>query len=150
MRSRDCLYAVVISVLSLAYLIIIFKYIILIRANVPTTFILSYGYKSIFLGLDHLRAEAGLPALGLADTWTPALLVAFVLILAAAAALVNSSTRRIFCRLPTNVPGNCIRFWQLNLLRHIFVGHKFCLSACLSLALFASTARLVSSSIREE
>ena len=48
-------------------------YLATIRHNTPTTFILSYGYLSAFLGLDHLRAEATLPPFGLADTWGPVL-----------------------------------------------------------------------------
>jgi hypothetical protein len=60
------------AIASFIYLGLILEYIFLIRRNVPTTFILSYGYKSIFLGLDHIRSEAGLSPIGLSDTWLPA------------------------------------------------------------------------------
>ena len=72
-NKRTFLFAVIIAVLGLIYLVAIFKYILLIRANVPTTFILSYGYKAPFLGWDHLRSEAGLEPVGLGDTWLPML-----------------------------------------------------------------------------
>ena len=65
------LFACALATLSLIYLALTMQYIVLIRRNVPTTFILSYGYKATFLGLDHIRSEAGLSALGLADIWVP-------------------------------------------------------------------------------
>lgn len=48
------------AALSLIYLDLAAQYVLLIRRNVPTTFILSYGYKASFLGVDHIRSEAGL------------------------------------------------------------------------------------------
>ena len=56
---RTFLFAGLITLFSLAYLAAISKYIPLIRDNVPTTFILSYGYKAPFLGLDHLGPKLG-------------------------------------------------------------------------------------------
>jgi hypothetical protein len=107
---RDGLYAILISALSLIYLIAIFRYILLIRSNVPTTFILSYGYKSIFLGLDYLRTEAGLPVFGLADTWAPILLTALALICATAGALFNVHSHRVSCKVATNLAGTAFIF----------------------------------------
>jgi hypothetical protein len=107
---RDVFYGIVLSVISLIYLLAIFKYILLIRANVPTTFILSYGYKSIFLGLDQLRAQAELPALGLADTWLPVLAAALALICAAAVALINVRSHRVSCQVATNMAGTAFIF----------------------------------------
>jgi len=85
---RTLLFAAIVAVLGAIYLIAIFKYLLLIRANVPTTFILSYGYKAAFLGWDHLRSEAGLEPAGLADTWLPILASVITLGGAVGAALV--------------------------------------------------------------
>ncbi len=107
---RDLLYAVLLSAISFIYLIAIYKYILLIRSNVPTTFILSYGYKSLFLGLDHLRSEADLPPLGLADTWVPILVTGFMLACASAAALGNLYSSGVPCKVATNVAGTAFVF----------------------------------------
>lgn len=80
-------FALGIFALSLIYFVLTLDDILLIRRNVPTTFILSYGYKAIFLGLDHLRSEAGLPSFELADTWLPVAAVVLVLMAAIGVAL---------------------------------------------------------------
>lgn len=86
--SRQALYfTCAILVLSLIYLGATAEYVFLIRRNVPTTFILSYGYKAIFLGMDHLRMEAGTAPLGLADSWAPAVTASLVIICAFVVAL---------------------------------------------------------------
>jgi hypothetical protein len=85
---RTLLLAAILAVLAAIYLVAIFKYLLLIRANVPTTFILSYGYKAAFLGWDHLRSEAGLEPAGLADTWLPIVAIAITLGGAVGAALL--------------------------------------------------------------
>ena len=85
---RTFLFAIIIGVLGLIYLVAIFKYVLLIRANVPTTFILSYGYKVPFLGWDHLRTEAGLKPTGLADGWLPIFASLLTLITAVGAAFL--------------------------------------------------------------
>jgi hypothetical protein len=64
---RTFLFAVIIAGLGVIYLVAISKYLFLIRANVPTTSILSYGYKAPFLGWDYLRSAAGLKPIELAD-----------------------------------------------------------------------------------
>ena len=86
-------FALSILILSLVYLVVVMDDLFLIRRNVPTTFILSYGYKAIFLGLDHVRSEAGLGPLGLADTWAPAATAAVVLIAAISLGLNHSLKR---------------------------------------------------------
>ena len=68
---QTLIFACVTAALSLIYLGLDMQYILLIRQNAPTTFVLSYGYKAIFLGIDHIRSEAGLSPIGLADTWVP-------------------------------------------------------------------------------
>jgi hypothetical protein len=95
---------------SLIYLASTIKYILLIRQNVPTTFILSYGYKAIFLGMDHMRSEAGLSPLGLADTWLPALTAAVVLVCAAIGAVVSLRNRHGFCSVDISVAGTAFLF----------------------------------------
>jgi hypothetical protein len=107
---RTLLFAIAVVVLSLIYIGAIFKYILLIRSNVPTTFMLSYGYKALFLGVDHLRTEAGLNPFGLADTWVPISVAVVVLLFAAAAALLCFRQRRITCIVPDTVAGTAFLF----------------------------------------
>jgi hypothetical protein len=107
---RDWLFAILISAIAIAYSIAIFKYILLIRSNVPTTFILSYGYKALFLGFDHLRAEANLPPFGFADTWAPVLLTGFMLACASAIAFGNVYSHRVSCQITTNLAGTAFVF----------------------------------------
>lgn len=92
------------------YLIVTFRYIALIRENVPTTFILSYGYKSIFLGIDHTRDEAGLGPLHLVDTWLPSLWTAFVIICAAIVAARSVFSRRASHPIDQGVAGTAFLF----------------------------------------
>jgi hypothetical protein len=99
-----------IAALALIYLDLAIAYVILIRRNVPTTFILSYGYKAIFLGLDHIRDEAGLSPIGLADTWVPAAAAAVVLIFAAAVAINDFRNQRKFCSVDISVAGTAFLF----------------------------------------
>jgi len=58
------IFACATGAISLIYLNLIMKYVFLIRRNVPTTFILSFGYKTILLGVDHIRSDAGSVQLG--------------------------------------------------------------------------------------
>ena len=98
------------AALSLIYLASTMNYILLIRRNVPTTFVLSYGYKAIFLGLDHIRSEAGLSPMGLADTWLPALTATAVLLCAAFGALVSLRNRHRFCSVDKSAAGTAFLF----------------------------------------
>src|SRR6516225_7928157 len=107
---QTLLFACALATLSLIYLGLTLQYIALIRQNVPTTFVLSYGYKAFFLGVDHIRSEAGLGPIGLADTWVPALNVAVVLICAVVVALNGFWNRREFCSVDTTVAGTAFLF----------------------------------------
>ena len=107
---RALLFAGAIAVFSLAYLAAIFPYLVLIRRNVPTTFILSYGYKAVFLGIDHMRAEAGLGPIGLADTWLPVAAAAIALLAAAAAAFMSFRNGRMLCPVGDGVSGAAFLF----------------------------------------
>jgi hypothetical protein len=107
---RTFLFAVTIAGLAVVYLAAIFKYILLIRSNVPTTFILSYGYKAPFLGWDHLRSEAGLKPVGLGDTWLPALSCIATLFAAVAAAVVRWRRGRMFCPVADSAAGTAFLF----------------------------------------
>jgi hypothetical protein len=104
------IFASAIAALSLIYLDMTMKYIVLIRRNVPTTFILSYGYKAIFLGVDHMRSEAGLIPIGLANTWLPAFTAAAVLICAAALAGKSFRNGRKFCSVDRSSAGTAFLF----------------------------------------
>jgi hypothetical protein len=104
------IFACAIAAFSLIYLESILKYVFLIRRNVPTTFILSYGYKVIFLGLDHSRSEAGLNPLGLADTWMPVATVAVVLICATIVGLRGSNRRSNLCLVEVSAAGTAFLF----------------------------------------
>jgi hypothetical protein len=95
---------------SLIYLASTMTHILLIRRNVPTTFVLSYGYKAIFLGLDHIRSEAGLSPTGLADSWLPALTAALVLACAAVCAVVSLRNRQGFCSVDKSAAGTAFLF----------------------------------------
>lgn len=107
---RTVLFSGIIIVFSLAYLAAIFDFIPLIRRNVPTTFILSYGYKTLFLGLDHLRIEAGLPTFSLADTWLPIVAVTLTLLCAAAAVLICFYYEQSFCTVANSTAGIAFLF----------------------------------------
>jgi hypothetical protein len=107
---RTLAFAIAIGVFSMAYIGVIFKYILLIRSNVPTTFMLSYGYKALFLGVDHLRTEAGFSPFGLADTWVPISVAMLVLIFAATAALGCFLLGRTTCVVPDTVAGTAFLF----------------------------------------
>ena len=99
-----------IAAFSLVFLDLKMATILLIRRNVPTTFILSYGYKAIFLGLDQIRREAGLSPIGLADTWVPAVTAAVVLICAAIVAINNFRNLRNLCSVSISVAGTAFLF----------------------------------------
>jgi hypothetical protein len=107
---RTFIVACALAAFSLVYLDLTLKYVFLIRRNVPTTFVLSYGYKVIFLGLDHVRSEAGLSPMGLADTWVPACTATLVLICAAALAVNCIRTRNEICSVDTSVAGTAFLF----------------------------------------
>jgi hypothetical protein len=98
------------AALSLIYLYFAINYVFLIRRNVPSTFILSYGYKTIFLGVDHVRSDAGLSPIGLADTWMPASTAAGVLICAAVVAINGFRNHRGFCSIDISVAGTAFLF----------------------------------------
>ncbi len=104
------LFACATAAMSFIYLGLILKYIFLIRRNVPTTFILSYGYESIFLGIDHIRSEAELSPIGLSDTCLPALTAALVLICAAIVAVSNFRSRCDFCPVDESTAGTAFLF----------------------------------------
>jgi len=104
------IFACATAALSLIYLDLAMEYVFLIRRNVPTTFILSYGYKAIFLGVDHIRSEAGLSPIGLADTWAPASTAAVVLMCAAAVAVNCFRNRREFCSVDISAGGTALLF----------------------------------------
>ena len=107
---RTFLFAAAVVVISAIYFVIISDYIPLIRQNTPTSFMLSYGYKVLFLGIDHLRSEAGLTAIGLADTWIPMGLVLTTVILAVATALCHSRPESSFCQVTDGVAGTAFLF----------------------------------------
>src|SRR5258707_10898444 len=104
------IFACATATLSLIYLDLAMKYVYLIRRNVPTTFVLSYAYKAIFLGVDHIRSEAGLSPIGLADTWVPASTAAVVLMCAAIVAVNSFRNRREFCSVQISTAGTAFLF----------------------------------------
>jgi hypothetical protein len=107
---RTFVFACATAALSLIFLEMIENYVLLIRRNVPTTFILSYGYKAIFRGVDHIRSEAGLSQIGLADTWVPASTAALVLICSATVAVCSFSNRREFFLVDSSAAGTAFLF----------------------------------------
>jgi hypothetical protein len=107
---RTFIVACVISTVGFAFLIFTFQYLVLIRRNVPTTFVLSYGYKAIFLGLDRMREEAGLSPWHLADTWLPFLTTAFVLVCALTIAARSVFNEREFFSINQSIAGTAFLF----------------------------------------
>ena len=96
-RSRQTLlFAGIVTAFSVFYFYEILDYLLLVRRNVPSTFVLSYGFKSAFMGIDHLRGWAGLSPIRLEETWAPALTAAGVLIAAGALALHSSGRNGSF------------------------------------------------------
>lgn len=87
LNRQTLIFACVVAAFSLLYLYYIFDDVLLIRRNVPTTFVLSYGYKAAFLGADHLRGWAGLSPVHLEQTWAPALTAIAAFVAASALAL---------------------------------------------------------------
>jgi hypothetical protein len=102
--------ACVLAGLSLIYIDLTVEYVSLIRRNVPTTFVLSYGYKAIFLGTDYLRREAGLSPIGLTDTWLPAGAAALILVCAIAVAGISFRNRREFYPIDISTAGTAFLF----------------------------------------
>ena len=104
------IFGCVTAALSLLYLYLAMKYVFLIHRNVPTTFILSYGYKTIFLGMDHLRSEAGLSPIGFADSWLPAASGCRRPHLCGRVAVYGVHSRREFCSIERSVAGTAFLF----------------------------------------
>jgi hypothetical protein len=102
---RAFLLAGVLAVVGVCYLVLIFPDLVFIRQNTGTSYILSYGYKVVFLGLDYLRSEANLLPLRLADTWMPFTLAILTICLATAIALLNIRFGNAFCTVSDNVAG---------------------------------------------
>ena len=96
LSKQTVLFACIVSAFSFFYFYGILDYLILIRRNVPSTFILSYGYKAAFMGIDHLRGWAGLSSIHLEETWVPAFTVAGLLMAAGALALRTRGQIRSF------------------------------------------------------
>jgi hypothetical protein len=109
-NKHTLIFASAIAASSLIYLALIMKYVFLIKLNVPSTFILSYGYKPIFFGLEHIRSEAGLSSVGLADSFLPASIVAAVLFCATAVAVNGFHNRRVLCPVHRSVAGTAFLF----------------------------------------
>jgi hypothetical protein len=107
---QTLIFACALAAFSLVYLDLAFKYILLIRQNVPTTFILSYGYKAIFLGIDRVRSEAGLKPTGMADTWVPVSTIVVVVVCAAFVAVRSFRRQREFCSVDTSTAGTAFLF----------------------------------------
>jgi hypothetical protein len=107
---KTLLFACALATLSLIYVGLSLNNVFLIRRNVPTTFMLSYGYKTVFLGVDHVRSEAGLAPLGLADTWIPALTAAVVILCAVSVSIDSIVKRREFCSIDASVAGTAFLF----------------------------------------
>jgi hypothetical protein len=107
---RTLLFAIALSAMSLIYFTLIFDYLAPIRKNTPMIWLLSYGFKVPFLGLDQLLNEAKLPVMGLTNGWIPMAAVVLTLLLAVAFAVRALSQRRFFCRVADNTAGAAFLF----------------------------------------
>jgi hypothetical protein len=109
--SRSTFYfAAVVAGVSLAYFAVIWSYLPIIRINTPTTYLLSYGYKVPFLGLDQLLTEFHLNPTGVANTWLPFGLMILTLVIAAATALRTIWQGNHFCNVTNGVAGAAFLF----------------------------------------
>jgi hypothetical protein len=124
-NKRTLLLAVALSIASLCYLALIFPDLTYIRHNTGTSYILSYGYKVGFLGLDYLRSQAGLAPRGLADSLFPFSLACIILILAIAVGLLNFRYGSAFCVVPDNVAGTAYLFGSGIYCGTFFLGADF-------------------------
>jgi hypothetical protein len=107
---RSLLFATIVAAVALAYVATISDYIPIIRQNTPTSFMLSYGYKVLFLGLDHLRAEGKLLPIGLVDTLLPTVLAIMTVILAVTTAVAYSRHGSLVCRVADSIGGTAFLF----------------------------------------
>jgi hypothetical protein len=107
---RGIFFAIILVAGSIIYFYDIADYLPVIRSNTPTSFMVSYGYKVIFLGFDHLRAEAGRQALNLADTWLAIGLAAGVLVMGAALGAACALRCEPFCVITKATPGVAFLF----------------------------------------
>lgn len=107
---RKLLFVLTFAGTSAIYLALSFDDVLLIRRNVPTTFILSYGYKSVFLGIDYIRSEVGLIPLHLADTWLPALITLAALVGAALCAVAYLHANLQSFTIPESPAGHAFLF----------------------------------------
>ncbi len=107
---RTFIFAGALVFVSFLYFVIILDYLPIIRLNTPITFMLSYGYKVPFLGLDHLRDEAGLRPIGLTNTWVPIALALITIIFAAAVATTSARHRRALCVIADSAAGTAFLF----------------------------------------
>ncbi len=126
---HSMLYAIGLIIVGSLYYLIISDYLATIRHNTPTTFILSYGYLSGFLGLDHLRAEAALPPFGLADTWVPVLCCILALTAACVTAIILGMRHEKVLVVGESVAGTAFLFGASIYCWHVYARHQFCLSA---------------------
>ena len=86
--------------------------------------LLSYGFKVPFLGLDQLLTEAKLPVTGLPSSWIPLAAVVLTILLAVAFAVRALSQRGVFCRVANNTAGTAFSLWRGDLLRNISSGRE--------------------------
>jgi len=107
---RTIFFAIILVLGSIIYFYDIADYLPIIRSNTPTSFMLSYGYKVIFLGLDHLRMEAGHHALNLADGWLPIAIATGTLALSVAFGAGCALRCEPFCVITKATPGTAFLF----------------------------------------
>lgn len=107
---RTLLFAIAVMTGSLIYFGSISDYLPVIRANTPQSFMVSYGYKAIFLGLDHLRAESRHNTFDLASSWLPVALVAILATSALTLAVYLARKCDPFCIVTSGTPGVAFLF----------------------------------------
>jgi Glycosyltransferase family 87 len=107
---RTLWFAIALAALTLIYCVLNFDYLVLIRKNTPTTWLLSYGFKVPFLGLDRLLTEAKLPVTNLPNSWIPIAVVSLTLLLATAFSAWAFTRRHSFCMVANNTAGTAFLF----------------------------------------
>jgi hypothetical protein len=95
---------------SALYFLAISQYLPLIRQNTLVTYVVSYGYKVLFVGLEHLRSQGGRDPIRLADTWAPLVALVVALGVAALLAMKRSLRQDLLFPISRNAAGNAFLF----------------------------------------
>lgn len=107
---RTLIFSGAIALISALYFVAISDYLPLIRQNTLVTYVVSYGYKVLFVGLDHLRSQGGRDPIRLADTSAPLAALVVVFGIAALVAMKRSVRGEVPLLVGKTTAGNAFLF----------------------------------------